>query len=266
MSQAALYWSSERFIAVALLLLLPPTPTKGGDLQLWQPVMVSYSRMTMYDTMQQEIPFLPPGVTAGLYCASTCLRLGWCKVWCSHPSTIPTHCIVSNTIIMPEYNELNMDDAITCQTTYPQDKATNAIISAGSQAPWFPNKVKENLVDGIFSYNNDEYYSSATSMNENWILLDFTQAVTFTRVVLYAPNNPYADKTFYDLEVRVGNTTVTPKAGLAAYDLFGEFHAKSTPGQVVELKKPTPVSARFLSVEKITDDPFEFEIAHIEVY
>lgn len=258
--------SSEWFIGVAVLLLLPPTPTKGGELQFWQPVMVSYSRMTLYTTMQQETPLIPPGSTDRVYCGSTCLRLGWCKVWCSYPLTTPTNCIVSDTIVMPEYNEPNMADAIACQTTHPQDKVTNALISAGVNPTWFPNKLKENLVDGIFSYNADEYYCSATPNAENWILLDFTKVVDFTRVLIYASNSPYADKYLYDLEIRVGNATVTPKAGLAAYVLFGTFTGPATANQVVELTSPSPVYARFLSVEKVTVDWYEFEIAHIEVY
>ncbi|KAK3886381.1 hypothetical protein Pcinc_009484 [Petrolisthes cinctipes] len=236
---------------------------------MWREILVSHSRITMTsDIKQLENPTIPAGAIANFYCPSSCLRMGWCKIWCSHPSTNPTHCILANSIVMPKYIELNTADAITCYTAGEvQDLATNVLIAAaGAQAPWFPNKRKENLVDGIYNYQEDDHFSTATAFAENWFLIDFTENVMISQVLLFAPNNQFADKLFYDLEVRVGNVTVTSKAELAAYDLFGAFPGQAYPGQVVDLKSAESVSCRFLGVQKMTQDWFEFEVAHIEVY
>ncbi|KAK3887080.1 hypothetical protein Pcinc_008845 [Petrolisthes cinctipes] len=261
-------WCSRWVTAVVVVvLLMPPSPVEGGELQLWRDVLISHSRMTMtYDTMQLGNPSIPAGAITNLYCSSSCLRMGWCNVWCSYPSTTPTHCILSNAIAMPNYMEPNMADVITCHTKQLQDKATNAIITAGAQAAWFPQKGKENLVDGIYTYHGDENYSSATGFTENWFLIDFSEIIKISQVFLFAPISDYAHQVFYDLEVRVGNVTVTSKAELAAYDLFGAFPGEAYPGQVVDLMSAVPVSCRFLAVQKMTIDWFEFEVAHIEVY
>ncbi|KAK3893484.1 hypothetical protein Pcinc_002703 [Petrolisthes cinctipes] len=224
MSQTTLLLCSRWVTAAVVVVLMPPSPVEGGELQLWRDVLVSHSRMTMtYNTMQLENPSIPTGAITDLYCPISCLLLGWCNVWCIHPSTTPTHCILSNAIVMPKYMEPNMADAITCHTKQLQDKTTNAIITAGSQASWFPNKPEENLVDGIYTYHGDENYSSATAFAENWFLIDFSENIKISQVFLYVPNSNFANALFYDLEVRVGNVTVTSKAGLAAYDLFAAF-------------------------------------------
>ncbi|KAK3891297.1 hypothetical protein Pcinc_004812 [Petrolisthes cinctipes] len=69
----------------------------------------------------------------------------------------------------------------------------------------------------------------------------------------------------YPLRVRVSNVTaVTPPEDFAAYDLFGEFPGAASPGQVVEMKSPKPVCARFVTGHMLYDH--RFQVCHIEVF
>ncbi|KAK3893604.1 hypothetical protein Pcinc_002578 [Petrolisthes cinctipes] len=236
-------------ISVSVLLLLRPLPVEGGELNRWHRVLVSYDRITGASNSQQQSLLMPVAVSPGLYCSRICSSLAWCNLWCPNPSTNPTQCILSNIIIMPTYQETNMADALTCHTIQNKDHATNAIITDAGVNPDRPERVKENLVDGIFTYKISENFASRDTLDFMWFVLDFSQIVTFSHVVFYVQDNSIANRVFRDVQVRVGNTPVTPPSGFASYDLFGVFPGAASPGQVITLQSQKPVSARFVSVQ-----------------
>lgn len=253
-------------VAILLLLLLPPLPMEARMLSLWRGVPVSYMKVINAGKTQLEDVPMPHGAGATLYCSKLCTRRSWCNLWCPHPSINQTHCIVSDIIIMPTYIETSLSDVLPCNTRRHVDLATNAIITAGEETPPAVDKVKENLVDGFYSYQMSELYASPQPADKKWFVLDFSQTVTFTHVILYVQNNDRAHIQFVDVEVRVGNVTVTPPSGFSGYDLFGFFPGAAFYGQVVMMVSSKPVSARFVSVQMLRDNLRPFQVAHVEVY
>lgn len=252
--------------SVAILLLPPPSLMEDGEMNVWRGVLVSYTKLTGATKTQQESVLIPPGASPSLYCSSSCTRLSWCKLWCSHPSIAPTDCFFSNIIVMPTYQENNMFDALTCYTKLNKDHATNAAIKAGEYNPPSPDKPKENLVDGIFSYSMGENFATPPAIDKKWFVLEFSQIITFSRVILFPQLNDRASLHFVNVEVRVGNMTVTPPSGFSDYDFFGAFPSAASAGQVVNLQSPEPVSAKFLSVQMLENNGRPFQVAHIEIY
>ncbi|KAK3860872.1 hypothetical protein Pcinc_033107 [Petrolisthes cinctipes] len=248
-----------------MLLLLPSAPVEGGELRLMRSVLISLQRVQAASNTEQESLDLPPGARPALYCSNKCTHLNWCQLWCAYPSNTPTHCLVSNIFVMPNYQETNMADALTCHTTRPKDLATNAIITAGTQHPSFPLRVKENLIDGIYTYNRDDCFHTDSSNSDRWFTLDFGQPKCFQHVILYAQDGSEANIRFRNVQVRVSNVTgVTSPADFAAYDLFGEFPGAASLGQVVEMKSAKPVCARFVTGHMLYN--FHFQVCHNEVF
>ncbi|KAK3895898.1 hypothetical protein Pcinc_000398 [Petrolisthes cinctipes] len=248
-----------------MLLLLPSAPVEGGELGLMRSVLISLQRVQAASFTKQESLDLPLGARPALYCSNKCTLLDWCQLWCAYPSNTPTHCLISNIIVMPTYQETNMADVLTCHTTRPKDLATHANITAGKQDMTFPQRVKENLLDGFYNYNRDHCFNTKSSNSDRWLTLDFGQPKCFQHVILYAVIDKIAEKRFNNVQVRVSNVTaVTPPEDFAAYDLFGEFPGAASPGQVVEMKSPKPVCARFVTGQMLYS--YYFQVCHIEVF
>ncbi|KAK3882153.1 hypothetical protein Pcinc_013458 [Petrolisthes cinctipes] len=223
--------------------------------------------MTTYSTTLRESHPIPQRGNPTYYCSQACTHVDWCNVCCADSSSSTPTCILSNIIIMPTYNEINKSDALTCYTNSPKDLATNAVITAGQQLSSQPLRRKENLVDGIYSFHPNDWFVTQSKASERWFVLDFGQTVSFQHVVLYAQNNDHSGRRFHTVEVRVGNMEVTtPPSGFAAYILFSVFQGGATTGQVVNLRSPKPVWARFVSVQMLQDTGHEFQVAHVEVY
>lgn len=267
MTQGIVLWFCVLVTVVVELLLLSISQVDGGELRLWRQVSVSFSRLN-YTTsyLKTERHSLPEGGDATLYCSKTCTSHDWCDLWCSHPSTSPTHCIISNLIIMPTYRETNADTILTCYTRRPKDFATNARITAGKKFYTDNRREKENLIDGIYGHTSEQCFCSKSQPDQTWFTLDFGKIVAFSRVILVAHTLHHAEKHFTGIEVRVGKTEVTPPTEFANYDLFGVFPGAAEPRQVVVLQSPKPVSAQFVSVQKMVDNDASFQVCHIEVY
>ncbi|KAK3878122.1 hypothetical protein Pcinc_010296 [Petrolisthes cinctipes] len=262
MSQDGVQWCR---VWVTMLLLLPSAPVEGGELRLMRSVLISLQRVQAASKTEQEILDLPPGARPALYCSNKCTLRDWCQLWCAYPSNTPTHCLVSNIIVMPTYQETNMGDVLTCHTTRPKDLATNTNITAGKHYVPNPLRVKENLVDGFYNYDLNQCFYTEWSDNDTWFTLDFGQPKSFQHVILYAQVNRNAKKHFNNVQVRVSNVTaVTPPEDFAAYDLFGEFPGEASPGQVVEMKSPKPMCARFVTGHML--HIYLFQVCHIEVF
>ncbi|XP_042211612.1 uncharacterized protein LOC121859007 [Homarus americanus] len=165
---------------------------------------------------------------------------------------------------MPTYVETNKTDAITCYTRRPKDYAATANITAGKQHIRAPSKVKESLVDGIYGFNSEEGFKTTTKDKDKWFVLDMGKEVTFTHVLLIAQRTSTANRTA-DIEVRVGTSAVMPPEGFTAYSLFGWFPGPAYPNQEIVLTSPQPVSARFISVQKMSGKS-PLHLNHVEVY
>ncbi|KAK3884780.1 hypothetical protein Pcinc_010966 [Petrolisthes cinctipes] len=248
-----------------MLLLLPTAPVEGGELRLMRSVLISHQRVQTASTTEQESLDLPSGARPALYCSNKCTLLDWCQLWCAYPSNTPTHCLVSNIIVMPTYQETDMTDVLTCHTKRPKDLATNANITAGRQSMTYQLRVKENLVDGLYNYHVDHCFLTFSSNSSRWFTLDFGQPKCFQHVILHARDYNLAMISFNNVQVRVSNVTaVTPPEDFAAYDLFGEFPGEACPGQVVEMKSPKPVCVRFVTSHMLSSN--RFQVCHIEVF
>lgn len=269
MPQGTVLWFCVVFTVLATLFLLSLSRVEGGQLRLWRPVSVSLSRIRYSDTgiFKGKNHSLPEGIDATLYCSKICTLHDWCNVWCPNPSTSPTQCYISSLIIMPTYLETIADAALTCYTSRPKDFATNARITAGETHQNENHKIKENLVDGIYNYSTSQCYRSTDQPDQTWFALDFGKRVTFSQVILMAHGNKNLSRVhFTGIEVRVGNMEVTPPTGFANYDLFGVFPGEAEPNQVVVFQSPKPVSARFMSVQKMVDNDEALQVCHIQVY
>ncbi|KAK3889872.1 hypothetical protein Pcinc_006146 [Petrolisthes cinctipes] len=262
MSQVGVQWCR---VWVTMLLLLPSAPVEGGELCLMRSVLVSLQRVQAASFTKQESLDLPPGARPALYCSNKCTLRDWCQLWCAYPSNTPTHCLISNITVMPTYQETNLADALTCHTTKPKDLATHANITAGKQDNMDPLRVKETLVDGFYNYNRDHCFYTVWSYKERWFTLDFGQSKCFQHVILYPQESSNDKICFNNVQVRVSNVTaVRPPEDFAAYDLFGEFPGAVPPGQVVEMKSPKPVCARFVTGHMLYNA--RFQVCHIEVF
>ncbi|KAK3880525.1 hypothetical protein Pcinc_014989 [Petrolisthes cinctipes] len=261
MSRIEVQWCR---VWVAVLILLSPAPVDGSEAQMSRSVSVSIGRVkSAYRSTKNTVAF-PPGASTALYCPSLCIRQGWCNLWCVLPST---ECLVSNIIVMANYQETDTSDALTCYTTRPKNLVAYGTITGGAHTSEFPERVIENLADGYFSYDHRELYSSDRNLSEKWFAVDFGRPTTFQHVVMHAMDSEYAPRSFTQVVVRVGNETAEdPPADFVNYELFGTFPGKASPGQVVEMTSPTPTVARFVSVQKVLDDQFVFTVAHLEVY
>ncbi|KAK3882826.1 hypothetical protein Pcinc_012828 [Petrolisthes cinctipes] len=252
---------------MAMMLLLPSAPVEGRDLRLFNSVLISLQRIQANTFTQKEMLDISPGANIALYCTTKCTLLDWCKLWCAYPSTNPSHCLVSSIIFMPTYQETDLTDALTCHTTRPKDLATYADITAGLPGVTYPQRNEQNLVNGFYSYDPNENMATMSKPSERWFILDFGQPKCFQHVIMYAQNNSSAPRRFNNIEVRVGNVkAVTPPGDLSSYDLFGWFLGPAAKGQVVEMKSPKPVCARFVSACKVAGDGQQLQVAHIEVF
>lgn len=240
---------------VAVLLQLPLSPVQGNKLVLWHHFRISSAKIT--DIIHQRDS--PNVLKVAMYGSTICRDLVGCAVWCHFPSG--TY-IFSTMIIFSSVVETNLDDIIDCYTTRGGELASTATITgtpAFSVQPW---RVKEKLVDGI--YSQGDWYSGEKDQDQ-WIMLDFGKVVPISRVLIFAQENQNANVALIDFEVRVGTSPVVAPGGLSDYDLFGKFPGEASPSQIIVFESPKPVQARYLSIQKF-NTTFLFTIAHLEIY
>lgn len=230
-------------------------------LTLYRGVLVSNATVA-YSTRLEVLP-LPSASFRTLRCSSACSRSGWCDLWCLDSSS--ALCLLSNMIVMANYVEKDVGDAIPCYTRHRKDLATGASILAvpSPEAP-----VKENLVDGIYGLRTYIQCFYAATVDYPWFLLDFGSDVTFRTVRLFA--QPYGVASMLprisNIEVRVGTSAVRTPGRFGSYRLFARFPGPVTEfGRVVVLEVARPVAARFLSVQKM-DTWEKFQFCHVEVF
>lgn len=201
-----------------------------------------------------------------LQCASPCNADPLCELWC-HEDLI--NCMFSDMFVMPNYVETNMDDALACYTKRHKDIATGASINGSRTNASFPKRKAVNLVDGIFDRQDLlQCYMTDHSLDQPWFLLDFGVEVSFRLVKLFS--QPSGQIVFVndirEFEVRVGKEAPGTPGDFRSYNWFGSFPGPATEfSQEVTIEVPAPVTARFLSVQKMMSST-KFQICHLEVY
>ncbi|XP_042874683.1 uncharacterized protein LOC122254892 [Penaeus japonicus] len=209
-----------------------------------------YSRLT---------PFLP--------CASVCNLDPECQLWC-HES-LNRECLLSDMFVMPTYVETNMADALTCYTKRHKDLATGAYAEGSALSIDFPRRTVENLADGIYDRQNMlQCFMTGNSVYQPWFLLDFGEPVAFRVVTFFAQSTGAASfvRNIGEMEIRVGMVAVGSPGDFSSYDLIGSFPGPATEyDQEIFFEFPTPITARFLAVQKMMADT-KFQVCHLEVY
>lgn len=205
---------------------------------------------------------IPPGSSHILRCSSGCVALPWCRMWCH--DTPGDSCIFSDIVVMPEYDETNTADIITCYTMRQKSYMNQATFESSQE--WIsnhPGRLKENLMDKLYITGDLNTCLLLEAVTFPWFLLDFGEPVTFqhVRIVAQTGANVY---TFCNVEVRVGISPVLTLGDFSSYKILGKFAGPATANQDVDFKAPKPVTARFVSVQKMKQD--WFQPCHVEVY
>lgn len=205
---------------------------------------------------------IPPGASYVLRCSSGCVALLWCRLWC-HDSPADA-CIFSDIVVMPEYDETSTADVIPCYTMRQKSYMNQAVIESSQE--WIsnhPGRLKENLMDKSYVTGDLNTCLLLEGVTFPWFLLDFGEPVTFqhVRIIAQTGSNVY---TFCDVEVRVGISPVSTPGDFSSYKLLGKFAGPATENQDVDFKTAKPVTARFVSVQKMKQD--WFQPCHVEVY
>lgn len=227
---------------------------------------VRVSKARLIASRTTELGQLPSGLSSPVRCSAACTVDPQCQIWCHEASS--KECLVSDIIVTSAYVETDVTDALTCYTRRHKDFAAGASIEGSPSSPSYPLRVKENLVDGIFDQgHNGNCYRTESSLYRPFFVLDFGAAVEIRLVKLFAQT--YGHKslpaTITDMKVRVGMAAAKTPGDFSSYQLFGSFPGPAVTGQVVVLESPVPVTARFLSVQKMQDTT-RLQICHIEVY
>lgn len=128
---------------MTLLVTQPWSCSLAGSLSLFRKVKVSRARMLT--SRQLAAAATSHGPYHRARCANQCSLLAWCDVWCADASS--EQCLFSDMMVVAGYSESNIADALACYTRRHKDLAVTAIIQGTANSK---NKVKENLVDGIY--------------------------------------------------------------------------------------------------------------------
>lgn len=242
------------------------SPTRAATpLTLFRRVEVSYSAV-LASRRLESLP-LAPGTPPAPVCSRGCGALPWCDLWCEDASA--ARCVLSDLVVMPGYGESSTADALACYTRRHKDLATGAAIEATPSEPKVPLRVKANLVDGFYDrWTMDQCYHSKTGEASHWLLLDFGKPATFRLVKIFvqAKGDFAMVNAARNLEVRIGTEAVSAPGDFGSYAQFGFFVGPASAfGEEIVVERPTPVRARFVSVQKI-NDPETVQFCHIEVY
>lgn len=227
-------------------------------------VMVSNAKLNPSRSLEFYLD--SPGSHPVIRCSSLCISHLWCDLWCQ--STLTAPCVISNMIVMPDYNETDMTDALTCYTRRNKDFATGASIQGTSFHNMFPLRVIDNLVDGIFArQTNDQCFFTSNDETNHWFVLDLKEPVSFRIVKIMAQPRGLSSVLHFleNIEVRVGLLAVDTVGHFSSYSYFGSFTGPATDyNQEIVITADASVWARFVSLQKLSEGPFQ--ICHLEVY
>lgn len=249
-----------------MILSMATAALLSEDIQLAHFHRVAVSKAKLTPTRSTEFCLDPPRSSQLIRCSSLCISQLWCDLWCQNTPT--AHCFISDMIVMPDYNETDMNDALMCYTRRPKDLATGASIQASSIHASFPLRVEGNLVDGIYDRQTmDQCFLTSTLETNHWFVLDLKQNVRFRIIKLTAQPKGSLVVVGYlgNLEVRVGQSAPDTPGNFESYAYFGSFTGPATNySQEIAIEVHAPVRARYISLQKMGVD--RIQICHLEVY
>lgn len=249
-------------VYILMLLLMQSWSPSHATSPLKRMTRVEVSRTLATAPERYAILNIPPGASHTLRCSSGCAASPECRLWCHDASA--NSCILSDVVVMPDYEETNTADAIPCYTLRHKSFVSQATIESSQE--WISNhagRLKENLMDKSFITGTLDYCLLLEAVTFPWFLLDFGEPVTFQHVRIIAQTGIYVDK-FRNVEVRVGTSPVSTLGDFSSYRLFGKFTGPATQNQDIHFEVPAPVTAKFISVQKMELD--WFQPCHVEVY
>ncbi|CAL4105072.1 unnamed protein product, partial [Meganyctiphanes norvegica] len=112
-----------------------------------------------------------------------------------------------------------------------------------------PDQVKENLIDGIYGYNDSKECYCSDQVTGAWFVVDLGETRWVNGVRITAMNNSWAGQYFSNVEVRIGGSLVTT-GDFSPYTLLGQFTGPATPGQEVLVQPVVPAEGRFIYVQR----------------
>lgn len=250
--------------ALQLLQSWPPS-TAEKPLAIFRGTMLSKARLL---TASKFLRFFPhsPGAPSIFACSKGCEEESRCLLWCH--DALNTTCFMSNLIVMPNYEETNMSDAIPCFTRQQKDLATGAVIDGSPENPNLSERAKTNLVDGFYDKTLPHCYMTK-NLVKPWFMLDFGTPTAFYLVKLRVQETGMIEKiqAVRDLEARTGDALPATPGDFSAFRMFGVFPGPCTDfGQEIIFRVKVPVTARFLSVQHVGDVKNAIQICHLEVY
>ena len=167
-------------------------------------------------------------------------------------------CLVSKMIVTPSY-KTGSSDVYSCFTEYRNDLANGAGIYASSQ--YDSERVKEFLVDGIYSFNRDVFVTKYRP--NSWVLLDLNKEAYIMEVRIFAGSNDhYTPLYFTNIEIRVGNSFIN-SGDFSSYKLFHHHSGGAVPRVVMKFVSTSNERGRFISIQQLRDH--HFQMGHIEV-
>lgn len=253
-------------ISMAVLLLQSWSPSLADKpLAIFRGTMLSKDRLLTASKFLKFFPN-PPGAPSIIVCSKGCEEDSRCLLWCHDASN--STCFMSNLIVMPNYEETNMSDAIPCFTRQQKDLATGAAIDGSPENPNLIERAKTNLVDGFYDKTLPQCYITK-SLVKPWFMLDFGTSVSLYLVKLRVQETGMIAKLLYitNLEIRTGDVLPATPGDFSAFRMFGVFPGPPADfGQEINFSVKFPVTARFLSVQKVDDVKNPLQICHLEIY
>lgn len=235
---------------------------------LYRRVLVSNTKIQTTKADNFTVPLSMAGDRHEFFCSSFCLREVWCNLFCSHFPDEES-CYLSEVIVMPTYIEdplVTPPTLLTCYTKRPLDLATYAYIIAGEQNYENPRRVKENLVDGIYTFKQIDGFTTENNVSECWFELDLGDVMEFSNVVMVAEHSTLASLRMLNVEVRVGVEAVPFPPDFTEYKFFGHYPGPASMNEEIIITLPSPVFARYISFQKLEDNGQGFCLGHVQVF
>lgn len=249
-------------LAIGVLALSWPTSASVKPLLRTHRVLVSNATVMASNRIKTFLE--SQGAFPHAKSSELCRQVSWCQLWCRGESDAQLY--VSDMIVTPGYTEGNMDDALICYTFRNRDIATHVSISGVQDTG--DGRVVGNLVDGIHPQRNVLDCFFMRKMDYPWFLIDLGALRTFSvvKIVVQPSGSRGVLERMDKIEVRTGTVPVATPGDFASYRLFGRFGGVTVSfRQEIDIEVPRPVTARFISVQKMAIVE-RFQACHIEVY
>lgn len=152
--------------------------------------------------------------------------------------------------VVPGYQETDLTDALDCYTRTPKDYAVGATIEGEDAVPNYPERNKENLVDGIYDFGSFRQCYLFYGQYNPWFKIDLGSVKPIRRIVMLLYPIGALTAVTHDVEVRVGIDDVTEDGDFTPFKFFGYFPGPGEANQEIVFSRDEPILARFVSVQR----------------